>query len=143
MMPSHWPVVGAWLKSQGQPGSQLQFLNHAPSSDQVSAIEPSSVGYQRERNRPGQASASSRVAPVSKGIYYCAASLDGYIAESDDTLDWLIGYSGSFEGDELESGPMVEGGGYERFYETVGALVSGSATYEFVIDHIGPEGKWP
>ena len=24
--------------------------------------------------------------------YYCAASLDGYIAEADDTLEWLMGY---------------------------------------------------
>lgn len=38
---------------------------------------------------------------------------------------------------------MSEGGGYERFYEGVGALVSGSTTYEFVIDHIGEEGDWP
>src|SRR3954453_18526573 len=37
--PSHWPSwVGSWLKSQGQPGSQLQFLNQAPLIAQVSLI---------------------------------------------------------------------------------------------------------
>src|SRR5260370_3278466 len=33
-MPSQFALVGAWLKSQGQPGSQLQFLNQSPSSSQ-------------------------------------------------------------------------------------------------------------
>jgi dihydrofolate reductase len=38
---------------------------------------------------------------------------------------------------------MAEGGSYERFYENVGALVSGSATYEFVLDHLGEHSAWP
>src|SRR3954447_10330011 len=63
-----------------------------------------------------------------KSQYYCAASLDGYIAEADDTLDWLLSYQGSFSGPDVE--PMK--GSYERFYEDVGALVMGSVTYEFV-----------
>jgi dihydrofolate reductase len=75
--------------------------------------------------------------------YYCAMSLDGYIAESDDTLDWLMGYEGSFEGEGVEQGPMSEGGSYERFYEDVGALISGATTYEFVLDHMGEDGEWP
>ena len=75
--------------------------------------------------------------------YYCAASLDGYIAEADDSLDWLVGYQGSFEGEGVEPGPMAPGGAYERFYGQVGALVSGSATYEFVLDHVGDEDRWP
>ena len=74
-------------------------------------------------------------------VYYCAASLDGYIAESDDTLDWLLGYEGSYDGDEAESGKGKAG--YEGFYEGVGALVSGSVTYEFVLDHLGEGGEWP
>jgi dihydrofolate reductase len=74
------------------------------------------------------------MAPMSKTQYYCAASLDGFIAESDDTLDWLMKYEGSFEAEGAEPGPM-SGGSYDRFYEGVGALVSGSATYEFVLEH--------
>jgi dihydrofolate reductase len=78
---------------------------------------------------------------VSKAVYYCASSLDGFIADPKDGLDWLMGYEGSFEGEGAEPGPMAEGGSYERFYEGVGALVSGSTTYEFILDHEGSE--WP
>jgi dihydrofolate reductase len=67
---------------------------------------------------------------MSKTQYYCAASLDGYIAKADDTLDWLLNYEGSFSGPNVE--PMA--GSYDRFYEDVGALVMGSVTYEFILD---------
>jgi dihydrofolate reductase len=81
---------------------------------------------------------------MSRTQYYCAMSLDGYIAESDDTLEWLMGYEGSYEGEDAESGKGKAG--YEGFYEGVGALVSGSVTYEFVLDHLdraGAGGGWP
>ena len=80
---------------------------------------------------------------MSKTQYYCAASLDGYIAELDDSLDWLLHYEGSFEGDGVEPGPQGTGGAYENFYEGVGALVSGATTYEFVLDHLDGNGEWP
>lgn len=73
---------------------------------------------------------------MSKTQYYCAASLDGYIAESDDTLAWLTEYEGSFDGEGAEPAK----GAYDRYYEGVGALVMGSATYEFVLDHLA---EWP
>jgi dihydrofolate reductase len=76
---------------------------------------------------------------LSKTQYYCAASLDGYIAESDDTLAWLMEYEGSFKGKGVE--PMK--GSYDQFYEGVGALVMGSATYEFVLRHEGEGDSWP
>jgi dihydrofolate reductase len=75
-------------------------------------------------------------AQMAKTQYYCASSLDGYIAESDDTLDWLRKYEGSFEGDGVE--PIK--GAYDRYYEGVGALVMGSATYEYVLDELT---EWP
>jgi dihydrofolate reductase len=68
--------------------------------------------------------------------YYCAATLDGYIAEDDDSLDWLLGYEGSFE----DADSTASQGGYESFYEGIGALVSGSVTYEWVLAH---GGAWP
>lgn len=80
---------------------------------------------------------------MSKAQYYCAATLDGYIADSDDGLEWLLGYEGSYEAPDAQPGPMSGGGSYEAFYEDVGALVSGSTTYEFVLDHTGEGGKWP
>ena len=75
-----------------------------------------------------------------KTQYYCASSLDGYIAESDDNLDWLTKYDGAYAGEGVE--PMK--GSYDRFYEEVGALVSGSRTYEWLLDHISTSGgSWP
>jgi dihydrofolate reductase len=66
---------------------------------------------------------------MSRTQYYCAASLDGYIASADDTLDWLLGYQGSFSGPNAEP----RAGSYERFYDDVGALIMGAVTYEFVL----------
>ncbi len=82
---------------------------------------------------------------MARTVYYCASSLDGFIATADDSLDWLLGYEGSFEDEAAEPGPMSEGGAYEDFYGGVGALVAGSATYEWILDHLGPagEGRWP
>jgi dihydrofolate reductase len=82
---------------------------------------------------------------VATTVYYCASSLDGFIAEADDSLEWLLSYQGVFEHEAAEPGPMSEGGAYERFYEGVGALVSGSVTYEWILDHLdlAGGGKWP
>jgi dihydrofolate reductase len=77
---------------------------------------------------------------MAKVQYYAAATLDGFIADPEDGLDWLLGYEGSYEGSDAEPGPMSDGGGYERFYAGVGAIVSGSTTYEWVLDHLE---KWP
>jgi dihydrofolate reductase len=73
---------------------------------------------------------------MSRVVYYAAMSLDGYIAESDDTIEWLMGYPG------VEPGPAVTTaeGGYDEFYEDVGALVMGSVTYEWVLAHLE---SWP
>jgi dihydrofolate reductase len=68
--------------------------------------------------------------------YYAAQTLDGYIAESDDNLDWLLKYEGHYEDADSDANQA----GYEAFYEGIGALVSGSTTYEFVLDHID---EWP
>jgi dihydrofolate reductase len=75
--------------------------------------------------------------------YYAAATLDGYIARSDDSIDWLMEYEGSFEGGDPTRS-------YDAFYEEVGALVMGSATYEWLHEHmakalesLGQEGNWP
>jgi dihydrofolate reductase len=77
---------------------------------------------------------------MSRVQYYCAASLDGYIAEADDSLDWLTKYQGSYKGEDAK--PIK--GSYDRFYEGIGALVMGSVTYEWILAHTG-EGidDWP
>lgn len=50
-------------------------------------------------------------------VYYCAISLDGYLAEVDDSLDWLLNYQGTFEHQAAEPDRMSEGGGYEHYGE--------------------------
>jgi len=63
--------------------------------------------------------------------YYCATALDGHIAESDDTLDWLLRYEGRYEGADSDEAHA----GYESFYKGIGALLMGSVTYEWVLAH--------
>jgi len=74
---------------------------------------------------------------VSRTQYYCAATLDGFIAERDNSIDWLTGYRGSYDGPNVEPGGR---GNYETCYEGVGALVMGSTTYEWVLGEID---RWP
>jgi dihydrofolate reductase len=56
-------------------------------------------------------------------IYYTASSLDGYIVDEHDSLDWLI--SRTIDPD----GPF----GYDDFIKSIGALAMGSATYEWLV----------
>lgn len=71
-----------------------------------------------------------------KTQYYAASSLDGFIATSEDSLDWLFPL-----GD-------INDTGYPEFIRDVGALVMGSATYLWMVRHlIRPQsetpGAWP
>jgi len=68
--------------------------------------------------------------------YYVAQSLDGYIAEADGTLDWLLSYDGD-AGDDVSQATEGE---YGRFFAQVGAVAMGSATYEFIL---AEGGGWP
>jgi dihydrofolate reductase len=71
-----------------------------------------------------------------KTQYYTATSLDGFIADAENSLDWLF---------QFGDGP---GGSYESFIAEVGALAMGSTTYEWLLAHeIFPEAgeaqPWP
>lgn len=66
--------------------------------------------------------------------YFVAASLDGFIAETDDNFDWLTRYDGTDA-----TGP--EPGGYEHFMKGVGALVMGARTYDVMAG--GLVETWP
>ena len=63
-------------------------------------------------------------------VYFCAQSLDGYIASADDTIDWLTEYEGEYAG----ATDLPLGDNYATFMDGIGALVMGSATYAFVLD---------
>src|SRR3954468_19841383 len=70
--------------------------------------------------------------------YYTATSLDGYIADSDNSLEWL------FKRNQEEHGPQ----NYGDFIGGVGALAMGSTTYEWILDHEfagkdPAEWRWP
>ena len=67
-----------------------------------------------------------------KTQYFTASSLDGFIADPDDSLDWLFPL-----GDVNETS-------YPAFIKEVGALAMGSSTYEWMLRHlIGPEADQP
>jgi dihydrofolate reductase len=59
-----------------------------------------------------------------KTQYYTAASLDGFIATEDHSLDWLFPL-----GDIADTG-------YPAFIAEVGALAMGASTYEWMLRHI-------
>ena len=65
--------------------------------------------------------------------FYTATSLDGFLADEHDSLDWLL------------SQPTGEEGilPYDRFIGEVGAIVTGRTTYDWVLEHDGDvEGAW-
>ena len=73
---------------------------------------------------------------ATKTQYYTAATLDGFIATEDDSLDWLFPL-----GD-------INDTSYPSFIKEVGALAMGSATYEWMLRHIVEPGTgagepWP
>ena len=62
---------------------------------------------------------------MSRLIYYAATSLDGFIADPEDSLSWL------FPQDQDPAGPL----NYDQFFVGIGAVVMGSATYEWILGH--------
>jgi dihydrofolate reductase len=65
------------------------------------------------------------VGMVSLTQYYTATTLDGFIADPDNSLDWL------FTRQREPDGPL----NYGEFIAGVGAMAMGSTTYEWILDH--------
>jgi dihydrofolate reductase len=64
-------------------------------------------------------------------IYYTAATLDGFLADANHSLEWLF----QFQPPEGEDH-------YEAFVKDIGAIAMGSSTYEWLLrHHIYPEDK--
>jgi dihydrofolate reductase len=82
------------------------------------------------------------VLPDPRGMkvqYFTATSLDGFIADERNSLDWLfeVPHADDEQGDD---------GSWDAFIGPVGSLVMGATTYEWVLAHHpemleGPE-KW-
>jgi dihydrofolate reductase len=75
---------------------------------------------------------------VSLTQYYTATTLDGFIADADNSLDWLFTR-------EQDRGGLLN---YADFIAGVGALAMGSTTYEWILDHEfadkdPADWKWP
>jgi dihydrofolate reductase len=71
-----------------------------------------------------------------KTQYYTAATLDGFIADQDHSLDWLFQFGAEGTPD------------YPDFIRRVGAVAMGSSTYEWVLRHLsqsdgGKAQPWP
>jgi dihydrofolate reductase len=71
-----------------------------------------------------------------KTQYYTATSLDGFLADRRNSLDWLMQF-----GDDMTSD-------YPAFIANVGAIVMGSTTYQWMLDNLihqdtGAARPWP
>ena len=72
--------------------------------------------------------------PVTRTTFYTATTLDGFIADEHDSLDWL------FVQDQDEKGPL----NYDEFIKDIGAIVMGATTYEWILAHLAKSGEgWP
>lgn len=60
---------------------------------------------------------------MTKTQYYVASSLDGFIADRENSLDWLMQFGFDTFAEH-----------YERFLADVGAVIMGADTYEFVLN---------
>jgi dihydrofolate reductase len=63
---------------------------------------------------------------VTKTQYYTATSIDGFIADEHNSLDWLFEVPGN-------GGSGVDN--FKQFFAGVGAMAMGATTYEWVLDH--------
>ncbi|MBD7957892.1 dihydrofolate reductase [Microbacterium sp. Sa4CUA7] len=73
---------------------------------------------------------------MARVIFYTATTLDGYLADESDSLDWLFAVPGGEGGDA----------DFHAFLDGIGVLVQGSSTYEWVLEHedlIAHPDKWP
>jgi dihydrofolate reductase len=73
--------------------------------------------------------------------YYTAASVDGFIADENNSLDWLLQFDDA-------GGSEPSDTGYADFIGNIGALAMGSTTYQWVLDHhvqprVGEPRPWP
>lgn len=66
--------------------------------------------------------------------YFTASTLDGFLADPDHSLAWLL------KQDFDEDGPMS----HVQLARDIGALAMGANTYQWVLDHISATGEaWP
>lgn len=71
---------------------------------------------------------------MTRTTFYTATTLDGFLADEHDSLDWL------FSQEQDEGGPMS----YGDFIKDIGAVAMGATTYQWLLDHLEKSGEqWP
>ena len=65
---------------------------------------------------------------MTRVVYFTACTLDGFIADEHDSLDWL------FEVPHA-SGEQGDDGSWDDFIGRIGPLVMGATTYQWTLDH--------
>ena len=76
------------------------------------------------------------VSAMARVIFNTATTLNGYLADEDDSLSWLFAVEGAGDAEHAFSG----------FLAGIGVLVMGSTTYEWLVEHEDLEahpGRWP
>jgi dihydrofolate reductase len=58
-------------------------------------------------------------------LYYTAVSIDGFVADADNSLDWLVGRPSSPEQEQR----------FGAFFGGIGAMAMGATTYEWVLEY--------
>ena len=59
-------------------------------------------------------------------VYYTACSLDGFLADAENSLDWLF---------EVDSAGAPDDDPFGRFFAGIGAMAMGATTYLWVLEH--------
>jgi len=78
---------------------------------------------------------------VTAAQYFVAASIDGFIADSADSLDWLFQAEGMASADAT----AAKNASFTKFFRDIGAMAMGAGTYEWVVRHehlLDEPGKW-
>jgi len=69
---------------------------------------------------------------MTKTQYYTATSIDGFIADENNSLDWLFEVGAT---DEKADPPEPKVDRFGAFFTDVGAMAMGATTYEWVLEH--------
>jgi dihydrofolate reductase len=92
----------------------------------VTARLPRSSSVRRLSHQDRQCTSLAEWCFVTMTVYYTATSVDGFIADPDNSLDWLL------EVDREGSDP------FDEFFAGVGAMCVGATSYEWMLEHLRP-----
>src|SRR4051794_40227056 len=140
-----WPSDLRFAQNRGTSGRGLDGLDH-PGPSMVSTgsttralVSTSSTPRARPagpHHHPGDVRVWCDDRRMTLTQYFVASTLDGFIADPDDDLGWLLQFDASYDPEGVgDANP------YEEFIEDVSVIAMGSTTYEWVQRH-DPEG-WP